>query len=223
MPRRVPKRLVLLLALGVVVLLAGPVVARRIAREPVKVPGLDYSPRNPTRPLHNGDLPLPAACRASGIRYPPRRPRVLVEKADRRLSLYSGTTLVKDYSIGLGRDPVPDKEREGDRRTPTGDFRICTRLAKSQWHRFLGFSYPAPEDAARGLEQGLLTSAQAEAIPRAHRTGGQPPSNTPLGGEIGLHGGGSGADWTWGCIALENSAVEELFEALPLGTPVTIR
>jgi hypothetical protein len=57
----------------------------------------------------------------------------------------------------------------------------------------------------------------------AHRNGRRPPWKTALGGEIGIHGGGSGLDWTWGCIALENEAVAELFPVLPLGTPVRIQ
>lgn len=129
---------------------------------------------------------------------------------------------MKEYPIGLGRDPSGDKETEGDGRTPVGQFYVCTRLARSRWHRFLGLSYPAPDDARRGLAAGLITPGEAGAIRRAHRHRRQPPWKTRLGGEIGIHGGGGGADWTAGCIALDNAAVAELFPVLPLGTPVQI-
>jgi murein L,D-transpeptidase YafK len=138
------------------------------------------------------------------------------------LALYSGDTLVKEYPIGLGGDPLPDKQREGDRRTPIGEFIICTRLQRSRWRHFLGISYPAPEDAARGRRDGMISRAEHAAILRAHARGAQPPWKTRLGGEVGIHGGGSGLDWTWGCIALENDAIAEIFPVLPLGTPVRI-
>ena len=30
------------------------------------------------------------------------------------------------------------------------------------------------------------------------------------------------SDWTWGCVALRNEEIEELFAAIPVGTKVTI-
>ena len=50
-----------------------------------------------------------------------------------------------------------------------------------------------------------------------------PPWDTSLGGEIFIHGGGTASDWTWGCVALENDAVRELFDAVPPGTVVSIK
>ncbi len=49
-----------------------------------------------------------------------------------------------------------------------------------------------------------------------------PLQNTALGGEIYIHGGGSAGDWTWGCVALKNEEIKELFDALPVGTIVKI-
>jgi hypothetical protein len=178
--------------------------------------------RTPSRPLMSAGLSLPDACRVAGARYPPREPRLLIRKEERTLALYAGGKLVKEYPIGLGRAPEGDKAREGDGRTPEGEFYVCTRLKRSRFHRFLGLSYPAPDDAARGQREGRIAQSQLEAIRQAHRRGAQPPWNTPLGGAVGVHGGGSGWDWTRGCIALENAAVEELFEVLPLGTPVRV-
>ena len=50
----------------------------------------------------------------------------------------------------------------------------------------------------------------------------RPPWKTALGGEIMIHGGGTDSDWTEGCIAVSDLEAEELFRALPLGTPVEI-
>jgi lipoprotein-anchoring transpeptidase ErfK/SrfK len=220
MKRSPLRRLLLLGTVGLLLLAAAFVARREVARLTAVV--LGAPPRVPERPLVRAEQPLAEACRAASVAYPPPEPHVVIHKAERVFALYSGETLIKEYSVGLGGDPLPDKEREGDRRTPTGDFYVCTRLEKSRWHRFLGISYPAPEDAERGLEQGAISRAEYDAILAAHRRRSVPLWNTALGGEIGIHGGGSGIDWTFGCIALENDAVTELFPVLPLGTPVRI-
>ncbi|MEP6921696.1 MAG: L,D-transpeptidase [bacterium] len=38
-----------------------------------------------------------------------------------------------------------------------------------------------------------------------------------------IHGNGASSDWTWGCVALENEDIKELYEAVDVGTPVRIR
>jgi hypothetical protein len=167
-------------------------------------------------------LPLREACRSAGVRYPPPRPSVQVRKSERTLNLYSGETLVKAYRVGLGPDPVGHKAREGDGRTPEGKLYVCTRLKQSRYHRFMGLSYPTPADAARGLESGVITAAEKRSIEEAHQRRRQPLWNTALGGAVGLHGRGGGSDWTLGCVAVEDAEIEELFEVLPLGTPVNV-
>lgn len=139
------------------------------------------------------------------------------------MRLRSAGKLLKEYPVALGFSPEGDKEREGDGKTPEGRFYLCTRNGTSRFHRFMGVSYPAPEDAARGVKGGLIRRSQQRAILRAHRSVRQPPWNTPLGGAVGIDGGGTASDWTWGCLALSNEDVEELYRALPLGTPVVIR
>ncbi|MBW7927608.1 MAG: L,D-transpeptidase [Fimbriimonadaceae bacterium] len=42
------------------------------------------------------------------------------------------------------------------------------------------------------------------------------------GGEIFIHGKGSKSDWTLGCVALEGDDVRELYDWIPVGTPVAI-
>ena len=61
-----------------------------------------------------------------------------------------------------------------------------------------------------------------DAILAAIQKGEMPPQKTALGGEIYIHGGGIERDWTWGCVALKNEEIEELFAAIPAGTKVTI-
>lgn len=219
------RSLILLLSAGVVLVPAYAWLAAQAGRSAGAVPAVSaraLPPRVDPRPLVRAALGLPQACRAAGVAYPLPSPRVVVRKAYRRLQLYEGGILVKEYPIGLGRRPGGDKDREGDGRTPDGRFTVCTRVERSQFRHFLGLSYPDPAHARPALASRRITPAQAAAIRRAFDRGEQPPWDTPLGGAVGIHGGGSGADWTLGCIALDNPAVDELFAALPLGTPVRI-
>jgi len=150
-------------------------------------------------------------------------PHLVVEKSQGRLVVYDGGKAVKAYRVVTGSD-VGDKVREGDRRTPEGEFYICVRNAQSQFTRSLGLSYPSLEDAERGLRDGLITRAEAQRIREAIRGRRQPPWKTALGGEIMLHGGGADRPaGTAGCVGMDDADIRELFAALKLGTPVTIR
>lgn len=149
-------------------------------------------------------------------------PRIVVRKAERKLFLYSGDKLVRTYRIGLGLSPVGDKVRQGDRRTPEGDFYLFTKNPKSVFYLSLGISYPNAQHAKRGLDNGLITKAQYDSIMRALKAKQAPQQHTALGGDIYIHGNGASSDWTWGCVALENDDIRELFNAATVGTPVTI-
>lgn len=149
-------------------------------------------------------------------------PHIIVIKSKRQLMLYSDTRLVRAYNVGLGFNPLPDKVKEGDGATPEGEFYIFTKNERSAYYLSLGISYPNIEDAGRGLRDGLINQEQHDQIVSAIRSGGAPPQNTPLGGQIYIHGHGSQRDWTWGCVALEDSDMKELFEAVNVGTKVII-
>ena len=186
-----------------------------VAREPAA--------RREVNPAIKKDaVPQPPAQRAA-LKLPLKNPRILVTKSQRRLELYSDGAIVRTYKVGLGLNPVPDKVRQGDHATPEGEFYIFTRNDKSAFYLSLGVSYPNVEDAARGLRDKLISRSQHDAIVQAIKRKATPPQNTRLGGDIYIHGNGSGSDWTWGCVALENEDVKELFNAVPVGTPVTIK
>lgn len=156
------------------------------------------------------------------LEQPLLNPRIVISKSKRRLMLYSDNKLLRTYDIGLGFNPIPDKSKEGDGATPEGEFYIFTKNERSAYYLSLGISYPNIEDAERGLRDNLITEEQYSEIVNAIERRGMPPQNTALGGLIYIHGGGAQRDWTKGCVALDNSNMKELFEALPLGTKVTI-
>ena len=156
------------------------------------------------------------------LQLPLRQPKIVIKKGQRQLLLLSADKLVRTYRIGLGLSPVGDKVRQGDRRTPEGEFYIFTKNDKSAFYLSLGLSYPNAAHAERGLRDGLITKAQYDAIMRALRAKKGPPQNTRLGGDIYIHGNGAQSDWTWGCAALDNEEMLEFFNAVSVGTPVRI-
>jgi len=149
--------------------------------------------------------------------------RIEIRKQARTLKLFSGEELVREFRIGLGFNPVARKTNEGDGATPEGDYRVCVKNPESRFLLSLGLSYPNVTDADRSVDSGLISRAQHEMIVAAHEKGGRPPWDTPLGGEIYIHGNGSDSDWTLGCIALDDSDMQELYPAVRVGTEVHIR
>lgn len=148
--------------------------------------------------------------------------RILVEKSARRLTLTRPDMPPIVFSIALGSQPAGHKKREGDGRTPEGKYYVCTRNEKSKFHLALGISYPNPADSSAALEEDAVTQAQHDAVCAAHAATRRPPWDTPLGGFIMIHGGGTASDWTAGCIALENKDMDVLFSLCPMGTEVHI-
>ncbi len=151
-----------------------------------------------------------------------RDPRIVVHKARRELLVFSGSTLLKTYRAALGGNPVPPKTRQGDRATPEGRYVICRKNPQSRFVLSLGLSYPNAADADRGLAAGLISRSEHRRILESARAGACPPWNTALGGEVFLHGSGSASDWTWGCVALDDADIRELYPRIPVGTPVVI-
>lgn len=169
-----------------------------------------------------GSSPTTSSATDPPLSLPLVNPRIVVTKSKRLLTLSSADKVIRTYRIALGLSPVEDKIRAGDRRTPEGDFYICIKNPKSQFYLSLGLSYPNQQHAERGLRDGLITRAQYNQISGAIKRKGQPPQYTRLGGEIFIHGNGSHRDWTWGCVALDDKDIRELFDAVPVGTRVTI-
>jgi len=145
-----------------------------------------------------------------------------IKKAERKLYLYQYDSVIKVYQIALGHAPTGRKEKQGDYKTPEGQYYITSKNNHSQFYLALGISYPNVEDAERGLKAGIITQKDFQKIKAAILRHRNPPQHTALGGDIFIHGNGSVTDWTWGCVALEDKDIKELFEKIPLGTPVRI-
>jgi len=144
-----------------------------------------------------------------------------IDKGRRVLELMIDGEAAGRFPIGLGPSPEGDKEREGDGRTPVGSYYVCTRNDQSNYYLSLGVSYPNTGDAKEALDSGLIDRETYERIAGAEAREARPDWDTPLGGAICIHGGGA-TDWTLGCVALENEAMDILWEYCPMGTPILI-
>jgi murein L,D-transpeptidase YafK len=71
---------------------------------------------------------------------------LVVHKADRKMFLMHGDTLVRSYKILLGLNPVGTKERSGDFRTPEGNYRLIRRNPRSDFFLSMQVSYPNADD-----------------------------------------------------------------------------
>ncbi|RSZ55828.1 L,D-transpeptidase family protein [Massilia atriviolacea] len=148
--------------------------------------------------------------------------QITVVKSKRVLE-YKGDGVTRTFRIGLGGSPVGHKLRQGDRKTPEGSYVITHKNPRSQYYLSLGISYPNLNDAARGRQAGVISGAQYAAIAAAIEQGRAPSQHTPLGGDIFIHGKGAGSDWTWGCVALDDRQMRELYELVRPGDKVSIR
>jgi murein L,D-transpeptidase YafK len=135
---------------------------------------------------------------------------ILILKKDHVLELLAGGRVIRTYKVALGQGGLAPKERQGDGRTPEGQYTIDGKNAASHYHKALHVSYPNAADRKRAAKLGVSP-----------------------GGDIMIHGlpdgkGWVGArhrlyDWTLGCIAVTDEEIDEVFELVPVGTPVEIR
>lgn len=138
------------------------------------------------------------------------KPAIIVFKEKHLLTLYDRGKPVRNYVAELGFNSVGDKSRSGDAATPEGRYKITTKkdVGYSTYHMALLLDYPNADDRRR--------------FDRARKSGLVPRGAHP-GSLIEIHGdGGRGKDWTKGCVALANADIEDLFERVEVGTPVTI-
>ncbi len=140
---------------------------------------------------------------------------ILIEKSKYRLTLYYRQQPIKSYRVVFGQNPVGNKTKEGDYKTPEGIFKIRDLYPHPSWSKFLWLDYPNSTswrkhfDAKLNGKIGLLDS---------------------VGSEVGIHGVDRNSEsfidkkfnWTWGCISLKNRAIDEIYSVVRVGTIVEI-
>jgi len=135
---------------------------------------------------------------------------IVVIKHAHTLTLFRNGRAITQYTVALGRGGLGPKENAGDNKVPEGNYRIVGRNSHSAYYRALHVGYPTPSQIAAA---------------RAH---GVDP-----GGDIMIHGIRNGLgwlgpahrliDWTKGCIAITDSEMDQIWTAVPDGTPIEIR
>lgn len=140
---------------------------------------------------------------------PWRADRVVVVKGERKLHLMRDGRILRSYDISLGRQPAGQKQREGDLRTPEGDYYLDWRNADSDYYMSIHISYPNAEDLrrawARGDDPGGMIMIH-----------GQPNESAPVLDDY------LGEDWTDGCIAVSNQAMIDIWLSVRDNTPISI-
>jgi murein L,D-transpeptidase YafK len=136
--------------------------------------------------------------------------QVIVIKGQRTLTLLSRGKTLRTYKVALGGSPVGAKEQQGDHKTPEGHYILDRRNANSRFYKSIHASYPSKQDDERAARRGVSP-----------------------GGDIMVHGLPNGfgwldathraMDWTDGCIALTNAEMDEIWNLVPIGTPIEIR
>jgi len=136
--------------------------------------------------------------------------KLIVLKSERIMNAYSNGKIVKVYKVSLGQNASGDKEFQGDKKTPEGEYTINDKNPNSGYHKNLGVSYPNSKDIQDAKSKGL-----------------------DPGGEIKIHGIKNGigfigkfhrlTNWTAGCIAVTDSEIDELYNGVELGTPIIIK
>ena len=134
---------------------------------------------------------------------------VRVTKSESRLYLLRGGKAFASFHVAFGASPDGHKQKQGDERTPEGRYVLDAKNAHSAFYRSIHISYPNSHDRE---------SAKVRA-------------DDP-GGAVMVHGQKNGFgwasvvtqrfNWTDGCIALSNSDMDQVWNAVDVGTPIEI-
>ena len=134
-----------------------------------------------------------------------RADKIVVEKAKRRLYIDRNGKHIFNLPINLGKVPVGNKVKEGDGRTPEGNYYLDYNInVYASYHLGFHISYPNADDLARAKKQGVKP-----------------------GGDVMIHGTSAARaglkDWTNGCIALSNAHMDTLMKYYYRTIPIEIR
>jgi murein L,D-transpeptidase YafK len=138
--------------------------------------------------------------------------RVVVKKSERKLQLMQAGQVLREYRVALGDAPVGHKFREGDERTPIGDYILDWRNPSSSYYRSIHVSYPNDRDQ---MMARLLGYPSPGGMIMIH---GQPNHirSDRVRAEYARR------DWTDGCIAVQDHEMDEIWRLVRNGTPIKI-
>ncbi len=137
--------------------------------------------------------------------------KIVVYKAKRKMYAYKNGKVVEEFRISLGKNSKGHKIKVGDYKTPEGTYSIVRKKCDSRLYKSLMISYPSESDKAKARTRGVNPGGYIT----IH---GQPKCNADgRGDDYTLS-----RDWTEGCIAVPNLAIDKLWKAVEKGVKIEI-
>lgn len=135
---------------------------------------------------------------------------VLVKKSERVLYLLREGRVLKQYKIMLGPRPKGPKLMEGDERTPEGHYTLDRKNPNSRFYKSIRVSYPNAFDIERAQKYNVHPGS-AIMIHGMKKNWNDKTKKQALK-----------FNWTDGCIAVTDNDMDEIWEAVEIGTPIEI-
>ena len=138
--------------------------------------------------------------------------KIVVYKEKHLMYLYRDGKVVEEFRISLGKNGTKgDKIRMGDYRTPIGSYTIVRKKCDPRLYKSLMISYPNEQDIADAKKMGVNPGGYIT----IH---GQPKWNADGRGDAYTLAN----DWTEGCMAVTNKAMDTLWICIKNGVPIEI-
>ena len=142
----------------------------------------------------------------------PQIDKIVVYKKKRKMYTYAQGKLMHEFRISLGKNgDKGNKVKAGDYKTPEGSYKIVRKKCDNRLYRSLMISYPNASDKARASKKGVSTGGYIT----IH---GQPKWNADGRGDNYT----LSRDWTEGCMAVPNAAMDKLWHAVANGVKINI-
>ncbi len=139
--------------------------------------------------------------------------KIVVYKKKRKLLAYDASgKKMYEFRISLGKNADKgNKIQAGDYRTPEGSYKIVRKKCDSRLYKSLMISYPNAADKERAAKRGVSAGGYIT----IH---GQPKWNADGRGDAYT----LAHDWTEGCMAVPNKAMDKLWVAVHNGVKIDI-
>jgi murein L,D-transpeptidase YafK len=140
--------------------------------------------------------------------------KIVVYKAKRIMMTYRNGEKIDTFRMSLGDKGGAnggDKVKAGDYRTPEGKYKIVRKKCDNRLYKSLMISYPDAGDIARARARGVNPGGYIT----IH---GQPKWNADGRGDAYT----LSRDWTEGCMAVPNKAMDTLWRAVENGVEIEI-
>ena len=142
----------------------------------------------------------------------PQIDKIVAYKGKRKMYAYANGKLMYEFGMSLGKNgDKGNKVRAGDYRTPEGSYTITRKKCDNRLYKSLLISYPNAADKARASKNGVNPGGYIT----IH---GQPKWNADGRGDSFT----LSRDWTEGCMAVPNAAMDKLWRAVANGVKIEI-